>query len=323
VSLVRIGTSYGGVLRAAKSAGYTASSSSALRDTIAVMAIYIGVWAYGFATTYTGGELRQPNKNAVRAILAAMGLIGVVTLAMSALALRTFGRQFLGAATYLQYVDPKHYPFQSTSYVTTYTELLPKNSVVILLVGGGLALSVLLSVFPLFLETTRSLFAWAFDRILPVRLADVNERTHSPIVANVVILVLMLGAVAAYLYGPATFAQFVLTTALGQTLTFIVVAVSAIAFPLRRRELFAQSALTRRWAGIPVITILGLIALAVYLLEFIPLLTIGGLGANTKPGLIATAAIAISGFAIYWLSLLVNRKRGVDLRLTFHELPPE
>ena len=29
----------------------------------------------------------------------------------------------------------------------------------------------------------RTLFAWSFDRLLPERLSDVNERTHSPVLA--------------------------------------------------------------------------------------------------------------------------------------------
>ena len=37
----------------------------------------------------------------------------------------------------------------------------------------------------------RTVFAWAFDRLLPEKLADVNERTHSPVPAILTVMVLV------------------------------------------------------------------------------------------------------------------------------------
>ena len=37
-----------------------------------------------------------------------------------------------------------------------------------------------------YLANTRCMFAWAFDRLLPQQLANVNERTHTPVVATVI-----------------------------------------------------------------------------------------------------------------------------------------
>ena len=41
----------------------------------------------------------------------------------------------------------------------------------------------------------RTVFAWAFDRLLPEKLAEVNERTHSPVPA----ILLVMGIVTAML----------------------------------------------------------------------------------------------------------------------------
>src|SRR5207248_8359774 len=38
---------------------------------------------------------------------------------------------------------------------------------------------------------TRSLFAWSFDRLMPEKLADVNDRTHSPVIAIAVVNVII------------------------------------------------------------------------------------------------------------------------------------
>ena len=75
--------------------------------------------------------------------------------------------------------------------------------------------------------------------------------------------------------------------------------------------------------GLPAISVVGCISVAVYLLFLIPLLTNSALGANKREGLIALVVIAVAGFPVYFLSRWLNRRRGVDLGLAFRQLPPE
>ena len=42
----------------------------------------------------------------------------------------------------------------------------------------------------------RSVFAWAFDRLLPEKLAEVNERTHSPVPAILLVMSLVTAMLA-------------------------------------------------------------------------------------------------------------------------------
>ena len=79
----------------------------------------------------------------------------------------------------------------------------------------------------------------------------------------------------------------------------------------------------RRIGGIPTLTIVGLAALAVYILFFYPLATNDTLGANSNTGWWATAIIAAIAILIYPISYLVNKSRGVDLGVAFKDLPPE
>lgn len=44
---------------------------------------------------------------------------------------------------------------------------------------------------PAVLIATRNLFSWSFDRLLPGKLADVNERLHSPVIATIVIAIVI------------------------------------------------------------------------------------------------------------------------------------
>ena len=83
----------------------------------------------------------------------------------------------------------------------------------------------------------RSFFAWSFDRLMPEKLADVNDRTHSPVIAivtvNVIIAALVIWSVTSNVF------QLVLgLIVLAGCLGVVIIAIAAIALPLRRPELY-------------------------------------------------------------------------------------
>jgi basic amino acid/polyamine antiporter, APA family len=128
---------------------------------------------------------------------------------------------------------------------------------------------------------------------------------------------------ALIVWGSSKFLEIFFTAGLAEILTFFVVAIAAIAFPFSRKALYEGSPIKKSIAGIPVLAIVGVLALAVYALFFYPLATNDTLGANTTTGWVATAIIAGIGILLYPISYLVNRARGVDLGLAFKQLPPE
>ena len=132
-----------------------------------------------------------------------------------------------------------------------------------------------------------------------------------------------LGYLAFIAYGPSYFTTVLFTTIAGQLLTFMIVAIAGIAFPWRRRSIYENSPIARSLAGLPVIAIVGAVALAVYAFFFYSLLTTDALGANSSTGKWAMVCIGLISIAIYPISYVINRQRGIDLGLTFKELPPE
>ena len=143
------------------------------------------------------------------------------------------------------------------------------------------------------------------------------------IVSAELVLVATLIYLALIVYGSSKFLEIFFTAGMAELLTFMVVALCAIWFPWRRKALYAASPVKRSIAGIPVLAIVGLAALAVYVLFFYPLATNDTLGANTTTGWVATGIIAGIGILIYPISYVINRARGVDLSLAYKELPPE
>ena len=109
----------------------------------------------------------------------------------------------------------------------------------------------------LFLSSTRVIFAAAFDRVLPEKVADVSEKRHVPMWALVLMLVPAIVVSALYAY-TSKFATYILDATLVIAVTFFGTAIAAIILPWRKKELYANSAIARyKVAGIPLITISG------------------------------------------------------------------
>ena len=84
----------------------------------------------------------------------------------------------------------------------------------------------------LFLSSTRVIFAAAFDRILPDRVADVSERRHVPVWA--LVLMLAPAVVVSILYAYTTnFRTYILDAVLVIAVTFLGTSIAAIVLPWR------------------------------------------------------------------------------------------
>ena len=93
----------------------------------------------------------------------------------------------------------------------------------------------------LFLSSTRVIFAAAFDRILPERVADVSEKRHVPVWALVLMLVPSLIVSAFYAY-TAKFATYILDATLVIAVTFFGTAIAAMILPWRKKQLYRELA---------------------------------------------------------------------------------
>jgi basic amino acid/polyamine antiporter, APA family len=322
-SLTRFGTTYDGVIQTARQAGYQGGGTFSLRNSITAANLAFASFGYAIVTTYAGGEIRRPRRTLVKALLLALGISAVIVAIMMALAARVVGHDFLGSLTYLYNNAPDKYPLSAPPFYFLFAAMLTSSTFLIVVMALSFALAFFVGQPATFLIATRSLFAWSFDRILPQKLSEVDDRTHSPLVANAVVLVVSMVLLVILVYGPSRFLDMLFTAGAAETLTFLVVALSAIAFPWRRRRLYQDSPIVRRFLGVPAIAVIGFLSVGVYLLFMIPLLVNDDLGANATPGIVAMVVIAVLPFLVYGASYFWNLRRGVDLGLAFRELPPE
>jgi basic amino acid/polyamine antiporter, APA family len=322
-SVARFGASYKGVLGDAHKAGYAGYHGFDLKNTWFALPAIFTAFGYAIVTAYTGGEVRSARVSGLRGMLYSLAIAVFFAAIMFGLAARTFGNDFLGSATFLSTNGDEAYPFDVPSFFFFFVSMLTDSTVVIALIGISFVIATAATLPPSFLAATRSMFAWSFDRLIPAKISAVNERTRSPLVANTIVLGVALGYLAFIAYGPSYFTTVLFTTIAGQLLTFMVVAIAGVAFPYRRRLLYEASPIRRSIGGIPLIAAVGAIAFAVYAFMFYSLMTTDALGANSDTGKWAMLCIGLISLAIYPISYLINRRRGVDLGLTFRELPPE
>ena len=173
----------------------------------------------------------------------------------------------------------------------------------------------------------RSVFAWAFDRLLPEKLAEVNERTHSPVPA----ILLVMGLVTAMLAWSVLSTDFFTWLALGVeagVVCVVIVGVAAIMFPSRRPDLYQASPANVRFAGVPVLYIVAPLSILVmlflvYLTVTYPALALAGNPDNLWQIPAFMLMIVVIGLGLYYGAKMVRSGQGVDVDLVYRELPPD
>lgn len=294
-----------------------------LGDTLLATTLAFFSLGFGIATAYTGGELRASQQTAVRGMLYALGIAAAAMVLTFALASRVMGNDFLGSATILSTAGDEAYPFGVGSNLFFFVSMLADSTFVAALLGVAFVAAAAALCIPVFLIASRSIFAWAFDRLVPDGLSHVDPRTRSPLRANLIVLVVAFVYLALMVFGSADFTTILFTQVLGLLGTFMLVALAGAVLPYRRRDLYALGGDERRVLGTPPLTVVSVIAFAIYAFFTIVLATQDVLAANSSVGIQALIVVAVVSLIAYPLSYLVNRGRGLDLSLANRTLPPE
>lgn len=174
------------------------------------------------------------------------------------------------------------------------------------------------------LANQRAYMTWSFDGLLPQRVSDVNDRTHTPVVA-IALSFIFGAAVAAWgAYSQNFFTVFAYSLLLGY-LPVVLVGISAIVMRSRRPELYKGSAADWRVAGIEVLPLAGAGCVIVGVLDIIGLLYYHEpIGFHSLGWAIAAPLIGLSVGTVWWLTARAIRSRqGVNLSLIAKSIPPE
>jgi amino acid transporter len=190
-----------------------------------------------------------------------------------------------------------------------------------------------------FLSSTRVIFAAAFDRLLPEKLAAVDPRTRAPIWAMLAMIIPGLIVSIIYVYNVPLLGNPAQSLTLASTLVIAVTyfgsTIAAILLPYTKRDLYEASPIAKyKIAGIPIITVAGVIfaAFLLFLLYqwFLDPNALYGIGYSiNEKGVKNVGSLVFMGL-MYLLALVIylaakwyRRSRGVDLDLIYKEIPVE
>jgi len=285
---------------------------------LAMLFLMGGAWG-----NMVAGEIRNVKRSLPVALLVSMFVGFGIWVTVSTSTILAVGEKWMTALGYLWGVAPSAYPLP---YPPTQPMLLaliayPNQALVLLVLflfyAGNIAQPYVFLVFP-----TRMFFGWAFDRVIPTKMADVNKRFRTPhyaIIATGVLAVIMLTLYSFPGYAPA----FAIATFI-QLAAWTVIALTVAVFPYVRKDLLelAPPFMRKRVAGVPAISLIGIITTILFALisaeELInPLVT----PSATLAGMLIIPTIVI-GFVIYYASVAYHKRKGIDMQLAFKEIPP-
>ncbi len=307
---------YQGIIETAKVSGWTESPFS-FESTLALLLVVL--WAYNGIDmgSYAGSEVQSPKKSFVKGVILGWLFVGVLYVLLSFAVVKPFG-EFIGAYDFLAKNNQEGIksimPFVQPSVPFYLISIMPNK-----LIGILLSLTIVMwfvnSIPPIFISTSRILFALSMDRTVPEKLANVNDKNGAPIWAtHLTAIVAILGVV---------FQTFNVTVVLGTLLfcTFFIFwmyGFSAMVLPFYKPKIYEQLSIKTKIAGVPLLSIGGFLTFGIgWYFVFLALREI------TLPVAFVLAIFLLIGVIIYYSQIVKNSKREISIKELTSEMPPE
>jgi APA family basic amino acid/polyamine antiporter len=296
-------------------------------DTLGVMVAGSWLFAYSYCITFIAGEVKRPDKTIIMANLSAILVPAFFMLWLAIGLYRTVGFEFLSATAWVDNLGEglAGYTLPWAPHFVGLAAVINQNGFVLFAMSLSFILFSLWWVALSYLAFPRILFAWGMDRMGPKWFADIDYRWASPVKNH--ILCFILGELGILLYSIYQDQMSGLSvTGLEIVSVFGVTAVAAAIFPFSKkaRQIW-ESSPYKKWTvlGIPAVTIGGvvnLIYLAILFYFFIVMPDLEGLAMGSLLFYVVIWALGVAWY-FYWKRR--NKQVGVDISMTFGELPPD
>jgi amino acid transporter len=319
------GLSFNQVIPTAVKNGYVLPGGFSLNDTLLMLPWVFFVVGYAQGSAQIGGEVKRASRNQYLAMVGGVLVNGAMLALLVIVFMQAVGVQWIGSVGYLSINNPGllNLPGNLSPSFNFIVSLLTGNVLVPLIIGIGFIFWALMGTPLSELQATRYMLAWAVDRMIPAPLGDVSDRFHSPVKA--IIFCTVTGTLALIVLVTVPQAS-LLGALLAQIAAFILVSIAGIVFPYRLRHVW-EAAGGHKILGIPSVTLAGIggvLVLGSLMLLFIFNSTINStFGVTARLSLSFMIGVIVVGILWYVGAYFLNRNQGVDLGLTYREIPPE
>ncbi len=284
--------------------------------------LIMGFWIfYGYyIPTFFAGEVKRPARTLILGSIGSLVFMWALFAVGDVLLTRLVSTNWLAAEGYLFYGSPGVMP--ALPFISFYAAVAYPNLALAIIVFIGFLLSLIALAVTYFYYVSRNIFSWAFDRLVPAKLAEVKPN-GAPLYSVILITILAEIGLALSVY-TTIFVQ--INFILFAVLCMLIPVFAALTLPFRKRQVFesAPEIVKRRVANIPLITLIGSITFGYLLWMIYASYAYPAVGGYITPYTIATfLSVAILGVVVYFVSKWYRAKQGIDLSVIYSEIPPE
>jgi amino acid transporter len=303
------------VLQAASEAGFALEPFS-LRNTLLAMTwIYLNL-SFMQSSAYIGSEVKDARRLQLWSMPATLFLVGVGVLISVLLVGKAAGYDFLGS---LSWVDPAELGMSSTPLYTELGAYVSGSGILAFLITFGFIFWSYAWLPGQIINGSRNILAYSIDGLFPTWFRRVHPKLHTPVNALLTMGIMSILALAIYVFTPY-FAT--LVGIFGFILSFTMVSIAAILLPYRLPDVFETSAVNQRIAGIPVISIIGVLSVISCVIMAWAYIN-DPMSGLTPPMIAFNVVVFLSGLVVYLVAKWLQGRRGVDVSLSYKQIPEE
>ncbi len=321
------------IAKVGQAAGQIVPHTWSWGPTFGCMVAMSWLFAYAYSISFIGGEVKRPDKTIILSNVFAIAVPFVFMLWIAIVLNKTIGYQFLNASAWndnnggiTAVANMPH----TTNFVDLAVYALGTGAWYTKVAAGYMGFSYV--AFTLwwialsYLAFPRILFAWGMDRMGPKWFTDINPRWASPVKNYIVCFIIGEGLLILQALWLSSVMQNLIVTGMQVTSVFIPTAIAALLFPyVKRARGVWDSSPYKTWMflGVPIVVwgaILDLVYLGILLYVFV---FNKAAGQFTLAGDIIMVVAWVAGILWYFFWKQRSKAVGVDVSLTYGELPPE